>query len=169
MGALAVLVVLAIAGFAFVSANSDDSGDNATTTTQETEEKDASETQSDDDALNQDNGDMTDSENESNADNMNESDAGELDDNSAITAAVVATHSSADDCWTIVSGKVYNITEYIPRHPGGDTILQACGTDGTTLFTERTTEDGQTVGSGTVHSGGAASQLEGFLLGDLGQ
>lgn len=87
---------------------------------------------------------------------------------SSYTAAQVAKHSSKDDCWTIINGNVYDITAYIPRHPGGqDEILEACGTDGTTLFTQRKTTDGQAVGSGTPHSSGAASQLESLKIGTL--
>ena len=79
----------------------------------------------------------------------------------------VVLHNSAVDCWTYIGDKVYDITEYVPRHPGGESILQACGADGTSLFNERTTTDGQTIGSGTAHSSNAASQLEAFEIGDL--
>jgi hypothetical protein len=85
----------------------------------------------------------------------------------AFTKENVATHATKDDCWTIISGKVYDITEYVPRHPGGDEILMACGKDGTSLFTERKTEEGKKVGSGTPHGSGASSQLERYLMGDL--
>lgn len=84
------------------------------------------------------------------------------------TKESVAEHATKDDCWTIISGKVYDITEYIPRHPGGDEILLACGTDGTSLFTQRETSDGKQIGSGSPHSSRANSQLEQFLKGDLG-
>ncbi len=83
------------------------------------------------------------------------------------STAQVAEHSSEEDCWTIISGKVYDITSYIPRHPGGSTILAACGTDGTSLFTQRTTADGETVGSGTPHSSNANSALADFEIGVL--
>lgn len=87
---------------------------------------------------------------------------------SSYTAAQVAEHKSQDDCWTIINDNVYDITAYIPRHPGGqDEILEACGTDGTTLFTERKTTDGQSVGSGTPHSDSAAAQLESIKIGTL--
>ncbi len=86
-----------------------------------------------------------------------------------LTATEVAKHNSKDDCWTIISGQVYNITEYVSKHPGGSEIVRACGIDGTTLFTERETSEGQKVGSGTSHSSSASSQLETFLLGPLEQ
>jgi cytochrome b involved in lipid metabolism len=86
-----------------------------------------------------------------------------------ISLGEVAQHNKKDDCWTIISGNVYNITAYVPRHPGGDTILEACGTDSTILFTSRTSEDGEKIGSGTPHSSNAASQLQNYLLGPVEQ
>ena len=41
----------------------------------------------------------------------------------------VAKHSTANDCWIIVDGKVYDITDYILDHPGGDSILANAGGD----------------------------------------
>jgi cytochrome b involved in lipid metabolism len=88
-------------------------------------------------------------------------------DTKSISEAEVAKHNSETDCWTIINDKVYDITKYIPRHPGGDEILKACGTDGSSMFNSRTTEDGQSIGSGTSHSANAQSQLNQFLVGDL--
>lgn len=86
-----------------------------------------------------------------------------------ITLAMVEERNKKDDCWTIIDGSVYDITSYVPRHPGGDEILLACGTDGTSLFSSRRDSDGQKVGSGTPHSSGANNQLQGFLIGELEQ
>ncbi|HJM04130.1 MAG TPA: cytochrome b5-like heme/steroid binding domain-containing protein [Candidatus Saccharimonadaceae bacterium] len=83
------------------------------------------------------------------------------------TADEVALHSSKSDCWTIISGDVYDLTTFINRHPGGDEILRACGTDATTLFTSRQTDDGQFVGSGTPHSQTAYEQLAKLKIGSL--
>ena len=52
------------------------------------------------------------------------------------TVADVATHNNASSCWTIVNGKVYDVTSFITKHPGGQkSILKMCGTDGTANFT----------------------------------
>lgn len=83
------------------------------------------------------------------------------------TMGEVASHSSKTDCWTIISGQVYELTDFINRHPGGDEVLRACGTDATTLFTSRTTKDGQSIGSGTPHSQAAQEQLDQLKLGTL--
>ena len=80
----------------------------------------------------------------------------------------VAAHSTVDDCWTIVDGNVYDISDYVNRHPGGlDEILLACGQDGTSLFNQRQTSDGEQIGSGTPHSSRAASQLSAYQIGTL--
>lgn len=85
------------------------------------------------------------------------------------TAEQVAEHSTADDCWTIIDGRVYELTSYIEQHPGGTEILRACGGDGTSLFNERKTSVGESVGSGQPHSEFADSLLETFLVGTLAQ
>ncbi len=83
------------------------------------------------------------------------------------TKEQVALHNQKSDCWTIVNGKVYDITSYIPRHPGGDEILRACGVDGTSLFETRTTADGQKINGGGSHSSTAQNQLKQLEIGTL--
>lgn len=52
------------------------------------------------------------------------------------TAAQVAKHSSASSCWTIVGKSVYNLTKFIPLHPGGQAMIKSlCGKNGTASFT----------------------------------
>lgn len=54
---------------------------------------------------------------------------------SGITSAEVATHNSRSSCWSIINGSVYDLTSWIPNHPGGEqAILQLCGTDGSAKF-----------------------------------
>jgi L-lactate dehydrogenase (cytochrome) len=47
---------------------------------------------------------------------------------SKISAVEVAKHSSLDDCWIVVNGKVYDLTKFAPNHPGGaesESVLEA--------------------------------------------
>ncbi len=53
----------------------------------------------------------------------------------AITMADVAKHSTAQDCWSVVDGKVYDLTQWIPQHPGGPGVIEGmCGVDGTDAY-----------------------------------
>lgn len=80
------------------------------------------------------------------------------------TVTDVAQHKTPSDCWTIIDTGVYDITSYIPRHPGGDEILKACGTNGSDLF-KGNDPNGREGG----HSGSAVSQLAELKIGDLKQ
>lgn len=49
----------------------------------------------------------------------------------------ISSHNSASDCWTIIDGITYNITDYIAskEHPSGNTdLISICGKDGTETF-----------------------------------
>lgn len=83
------------------------------------------------------------------------------------TLEQVAEHNSLSDCWTIISGDVFDLTSFVSSHPGGSEIGRACGIDGTTLFESRETESGESVGSGTPHSTNANGQLASFKIGTL--
>lgn len=51
------------------------------------------------------------------------------------TMAQVATHNSQADCWAVIDNNVYDLTQWISRHPGGpDKIIPLCGTDATSNF-----------------------------------
>jgi cytochrome b involved in lipid metabolism len=51
------------------------------------------------------------------------------------TMEEVAKHNSKESCWTVIRGEVYDLTNWIDKHPGGaDKILKICGKDGTDLF-----------------------------------
>jgi len=51
------------------------------------------------------------------------------------TMAEVQAASDPENCWTAINGKVYDLTAWINKHPGGDkNILKLCGTDGSSLF-----------------------------------
>ena len=49
--------------------------------------------------------------------------------------AQVRKHKSASNCWSVVGRNVYNLTAWIPKHPGGKgTIVAMCGKNATTSF-----------------------------------
>lgn len=53
---------------------------------------------------------------------------------SVFTRAEVAAHRSSDSCWTIIHNNVYDITAWVPKHPGGDLVRQGAGTECTAIF-----------------------------------
>ena len=57
----------------------------------------------------------------------------------AYTISQVSEHATEQDCWMAIEGKVYDVTAFIPSHPGGKAIIGGCGKDATVLFNERPT------------------------------
>ncbi|EMD33162.1 hypothetical protein CERSUDRAFT_118224 [Gelatoporia subvermispora B] len=52
-----------------------------------------------------------------------------------ISAQTVAKHNSRESCWIIVSGKVYDVTDFMDDHPGGSKIiLKYAGMDATAEY-----------------------------------
>ncbi|KAB5572743.1 FMN-dependent dehydrogenase-domain-containing protein [Coniochaeta sp. 2T2.1] len=52
-----------------------------------------------------------------------------------LTGVEVAKHNKSDDCWVIVHGRAYDVTEFLPEHPGGQKIiLKYAGKDATEEF-----------------------------------
>jgi L-lactate dehydrogenase (cytochrome) len=48
------------------------------------------------------------------------------------SAAEVASHNTAESCWVILYGNVYDVTDFLPSHPGGSKIiLSLAGKDAT--------------------------------------
>ncbi len=45
----------------------------------------------------------------------------------------VAIHNDDSSCWMVINNVVYDVTEFIPSHPGED-ILSGCGRESTNLF-----------------------------------
>lgn len=79
------------------------------------------------------------------------------DTNKALTAAEVALHSTASDCWSVVNGNVYDLTSFVNQHPGGSgNINLMCGKDSTGAFTNQH-------GSG----GRPNNELSNYLIGKL--
>lgn len=47
----------------------------------------------------------------------------------------VAKHNNKDSCWVIIHGRAYDVTEFMPEHPGGPKIiLKYAGKDGTEAY-----------------------------------
>lgn len=75
--------------------------------------------------------------------------------NREVTAAEVALHNNRDDCWIIIAGKVYDVTDWAPHHPGGAGIARMyAGKDATAEF-------------GDYHSAEAVAHMEHFCIGPL--
>ncbi|CAM9635960.1 unnamed protein product [Heterosigma akashiwo] len=52
-----------------------------------------------------------------------------------ITKEEVRQHNTEYDAWTIINGKVYDITPYLHYHPGGKAeLMKGAGRDSTALF-----------------------------------
>eukprot|EP01035_Chromulina_nebulosa_P017654 gene17654-23237_t len=46
----------------------------------------------------------------------------------------IRIHNKENDVWIVVDNKVYDITDFVHRHPGGDSILKHAGDDATEGF-----------------------------------
>ncbi len=78
-----------------------------------------------------------------------------------LTIEEVAKHSTANDCWMVIYGKVLNLTVF-SSHPGGSAYVPFCGTEATTAFDTKG-------GRGNTHSGAAVADLAAFTIGELGK
>ena len=78
---------------------------------------------------------------------------------SGIKLAQVTLHNSRSSCWSAINGGVYDLTSWIPNHPGGEsTILSICGKDGSSAY-----------GNQHGNSLKTAKMLVGFKIGTLAQ
>mmetsp|Transcript_5493 Transcript_5493/g.9319 ORF Transcript_5493/g.9319 Transcript_5493/m.9319 type:complete len:86 (-) Transcript_5493:80-337(-) len=72
--------------------------------------------------------------------------------------AEISKHKSCTDCWLVIEGHVYNVTEYVFDHPGGeDMMVDNTGKDATSDY-----EDAE-------HSKKARNLLKKYLIGKLKQ
>ncbi|XP_063829512.1 cytochrome b5 reductase 4 isoform X2 [Ostrinia nubilalis] len=52
-----------------------------------------------------------------------------------VSPAELASHNTQKDAWLAIRGRVYNITHYLPYHPGGpEELMRGAGIDATQLF-----------------------------------
>ena len=76
--------------------------------------------------------------------------------------AEVAKHGNKDSCWFVVNDKVFDVTGFVPKHPGGKKdILSNCGKNVTKAFS--------TQGGEGKHSPKADGLLAGMQIGVLGK
>ena len=69
------------------------------------------------------------------------------------TLEEVGQHSTGTSCWLILDSKVYDVTTFIGKHPGGESILKGCGKDATRMFSR--------------HPESAKAMKEQFYIGEL--
>ncbi|KAG0499824.1 hypothetical protein HPP92_004515 [Vanilla planifolia] len=82
-----------------------------------------------------------------------------MTDSRWLSLSEISSHTSKDDCWLIIHGKVYDVTSFLEDHPGGDDVLlQAAGGFLPQSFTTQSFED---VG----HSSVATTMMEEYLIG----
>ncbi|KAJ2315212.1 Cytochrome b5 [Coemansia sp. RSA 2702] len=74
----------------------------------------------------------------------------------SFTAEEIGKHNTRDDVWIVISNKVYNVTNFLDEHPGGEeVILENAGKDATNDFDD--------IG----HSEDAREMLKDYLIGEL--
>jgi cytochrome b involved in lipid metabolism len=91
--------------------------------------------------------------------NEEEEEAEEMDAETGlriVSLEAVGDHCQPEDAWTVVYDRVYDVTEYLGRHPGGEEVmLEYVGYDATMAF------------RGVGHSPAAMRTLNKFLIGIL--
>lgn len=76
------------------------------------------------------------------------------------TTEDVEEHANSGSCWVTRDGKVYDVTKFLPDHPGGDDlILKHAGKDVGEIMKDSSEHD---------HSDSAYNMLDEFLIGRLG-
>ncbi len=72
----------------------------------------------------------------------------------------LARHASEADCWMAIDGVVYDVTDYIPRHPTSPAVMTPwCGKDASDAY--------RTKGYGRPHSPAADAMLPEYRVGPL--
>ena len=72
------------------------------------------------------------------------------------TAEMVAGHNTPDDLWIVVDNKVYDVTQYLVEHPGGEeALLNKGGKDATAGF------------KGPQHPSRVEVEIEDYFIGHL--
>ncbi|KAJ4766763.1 Cytochrome b5 [Rhynchospora pubera] len=74
-----------------------------------------------------------------------------------LSASEISLHTSKDDCWLLINGKVYDVTKFLEDHPGGEEVLLHASASGDA------TDAFENVG----HSTSATSMMESYLIGSV--
>ncbi|XP_052232343.1 cytochrome b5-like isoform X2 [Dreissena polymorpha] len=70
----------------------------------------------------------------------------------------VSFHSDASSCWIVIADKVYDVTDFLHTHPGGEEIiLENAGSDATISFQSK------------GHSASAVDTMAKYCIGELVQ
>nr|CDS27756.1 cytochrome B5 [Hymenolepis microstoma] len=81
-----------------------------------------------------------------------------MPEQSVFTLEEIQKHKSENDCWIVIHDKVYNVSEFLNEHPGGDfVILENGGGYATEPF-----ED-------VCHSVDARKQMEKYCIGVIAE
>ncbi len=46
----------------------------------------------------------------------------------------ISTHNNTEDCWIVVDGSVYDVTDWVAAHPGGDILAVLAGEDASIML-----------------------------------
>jgi L-lactate dehydrogenase (cytochrome) len=49
-----------------------------------------------------------------------------MGEDTLVSVEEISKHNTPDDCWIVVDGKVWDITEFAPEHPGGGESTYSC-------------------------------------------
>ncbi|KAF7281360.1 cytochrome b5 [Rhynchophorus ferrugineus] len=78
------------------------------------------------------------------------------DNSKEISMEEVSWHDNANDCWVVIYDRVYDVTNFIDEHPGGDEVLmEHAGRDATMAF------------RGAEHGSKALQSLSKYMIGEL--
>jgi cytochrome b involved in lipid metabolism len=111
------------------------------------------------------------------ADNMKNNDIHFTPDdpgNTPIALSELALHNTPQDCWVVLHGDIYDLTNYARRHPGGASIVtRLAGTDGTMEYARFHTESlllsvqGDKIGPLSVETGTPVNGANNGVVSDL--
>jgi hypothetical protein len=72
----------------------------------------------------------------------------------------IGYHNSKSDCWLLIENQIYDVSQYLQLHPGGEAIVVPfCGKDATKAF--------QTKAGAGAHSSTAYQELVAYLIGSV--